>query len=118
MPAGPHYRAVDPIICQGDIISGVPHLVLQSPPLKIVRGPFGKSEHPYYGLYDYPGTEPKGGPCKIAQSEGESVIARANEATGIVLDHDCDIQVQEAGRHAHKYRLVALVRRIPSALPP
>ena len=118
MPAGPHYRPVDPMICQGDIISGVPHLVLQTLPLKVVRGPIGKPERPIYGLYSHPGPEPKGGPCKIGQSEGELVAARGYEATAIVLDHDCDMQVQEAGRHTHKYRLVALVRTIAPTLHP
>jgi len=109
------YRIIDPELCQGDIVDGVPQIRLR-PPLEVIRRFTGRGNREQYAPFPYPPVEGKtpdaeraGKTIKMPPfhvSIGELISAFAVFTRAIVLNYDCDLN------HELDHCLVAVVRPI------
>jgi hypothetical protein len=105
MDAASFYRAVDPQLCQGDILERVPHVHVkdQPRPLRATTLPGKKAG---YQVDDVaPGELPQ------TPSEGVLVAASCQVTRAMLLSHGCEIDKDK------KHRLIVLIRPVPANMP-
>jgi hypothetical protein len=105
MDATSFCRAVDPQLCQGDILERVPHLFLKEQPR-----PLRKTTVPKNRIV-YELEELAEGALPITPEEGALVPAACQVTRAMLLTHDCEIDKDK------KHRTVALVRPLPANMP-
>jgi hypothetical protein len=118
MPAEGFYREPDPLVSQGDIVRGVPHLHLK-PPLVVLRQRQtrrGFVMDPYeYGtgaeVAEGRNTPVPTGGFNFDRGLDDKVSVFCQVALGIILSRDCDIE------NDRKHRLVALIRPLTGVQP-
>jgi hypothetical protein len=105
MDAISFYRAVDPQLCQGDVLERVPHVYLKDHPLPL-RPTTLPGKKPGYQLTELPpGELPK------TPDEGVLVPAMCQVTRAMLLTYDCEIDKDT------KHRTIALIRPIAANMP-
>jgi hypothetical protein len=109
-PAAPgiYHPQVRDDLSQGDILRIFPHIFLR-PQLKVARAQTGKGGRQFIKPHDY-----KIGMETVSLSggfnaEGEDLLTRCQEASALVIRHDCEIE------NDRSYCLIALVRSLEAA---
>jgi hypothetical protein len=99
------YRAVDPELCQGDILERAPHLLLkeQPRPLRKVTLPGNRAGFELEEL--------AAGALPTTPAEGAQVAATCQISRAMLLTHGCEIDKDK------KHRTVALIRLIAANMP-
>jgi hypothetical protein len=105
MEAASFYRAVDPQLCQGDILERAPHVYLKDQPR-----PLRKTTLPGNRVvYELEELAAKALPA--TPDEGLQVPAVCQVTRAMLLTYDCEIDKDR------KHRTLALIRPLPSAMP-